>query len=96
MPPVAKPHACRVAAPRHTPKAREEYLPSPLTLAASAYPAALAPTPGPAHASPALRQVFINAPRVARAATPTVVVPRQPGGGETRRCALPEPLTLAP
>eukprot|EP00964_Phaeocystis_antarctica_P162037 scaffold135507_cov316-Phaeocystis_antarctica.AAC.4 len=37
----------------------------------------------------------MNASRVARAAWPTMVVPRQPGGGKTGRCHPPEPLTLA-
>ena len=94
--PWHEPHTCRVAAPRHNPKAPEEYLPSPLTLAPLTLALALTANPGPAHAAPALRQVLIDAACVVRAARPTVVVPRPPGGGETGRCHLPEPLTLAP
>eukprot|EP00964_Phaeocystis_antarctica_P134564 scaffold98836_cov42-Phaeocystis_antarctica.AAC.2 len=90
-----------VAAPRHNPRGARRIPARNPSPSPCAYPAALAPTPDPAHASPALRQVFTNAPCVARAAAPTVVVPRQPGrrrDGKVRptRTANPRPLDPTP
>ena len=83
-----------MAAPRHNPKAREEYLPETLTLAANPSPSPnREPWPGPRLTSAAAGPY--RRPMRGAAATPTVVVPRPPGGGETGRCALPEPLALA-